>query len=63
MKRISVVIPVYNEENTIRDIIKLVDKAPLPKGYRKEIIIVDDASQDNTRAILKQIRNKNIILH
>ena len=46
---LSVVIPVYNEKDTILKIIERVRSVDLPK----EIIIVDDFSQDGTRAILQ----------
>jgi glycosyltransferase involved in cell wall biosynthesis len=49
--RISVVVPVYNEENTIREIIARIGKVQL----EKEIIIVDDFSSDGTREILKDL--------
>lgn len=46
---LSVVIPVYNERATIEQLIRLVQKVPIPK----EIILVDDFSSDGTRAILR----------
>lgn len=46
---LSIVIPVYNEAETIRTIIKAVRDAPIA---RKEIIVVDDMSTDGTREIL-----------
>jgi glycosyltransferase involved in cell wall biosynthesis len=46
---LSVIIPVYNEQNTIRELVTLVKKAN-PKD--KEIIIVDDCSTDDTGWIL-----------
>ena len=48
--KISVVIPCYNEESTIENIIDRVKKAP---GQNKEIIVVDDFSIDGTKEILK----------
>lgn len=48
--KLSVVIPCYNEEGTIRAIIDAVRASPCRPG---EIIIVDDCSCDNTRAILR----------
>ena len=48
---VSIVIPVYNEEATVASIIDLVLDTP----FRKEIIVVDDGSTDNTRAVLDQI--------
>ncbi len=47
---ISIVIPVYNERKTIRELVKRVKAAPRDK----EIIIVDDFSTDGTRQILKE---------
>jgi glycosyltransferase involved in cell wall biosynthesis len=48
--KLSVVIPCYNERNTIRAIIDAVRRAPVAD---KEIIVVDDCSHDGTRDILK----------
>ena len=54
--KISVVIPVYNEVNTILEILRRVKAVPLDK----EIIIIDDCSTDGTREILKKIEEKNV---
>lgn len=48
--RLSIIIPCYNEVNTIDAIIDAVNAAPYPN---KEIIIVDDCSKDGTRNKLK----------
>jgi len=50
-KKVSIVIPCFNESNSIKDIIKAVIDSPVPN---KEIIIVDDCSTDGTREILQQ---------
>jgi glycosyltransferase involved in cell wall biosynthesis len=49
--KLSVVIPVYNERQTIELLLKRVEAAP----YDKEIILVDDASTDGTREILQRL--------
>jgi len=49
--KLSIVIPVYNEVNTLREIISRIRSTP----FEKEIIIVDDYSTDGTREILKEI--------
>lgn len=61
IKTLSIVIPVYNEKNTIESIIEKVKKAKIGK-LKKQIIVVDDCSTDGTREILKKIqkRDKNI---
>jgi glycosyltransferase involved in cell wall biosynthesis len=48
--KLSVVIPCYNEQATIRSIVEAVRKSPYPD---KEIIIVDDCSTDGTRELLR----------
>jgi len=53
---ISVIIPVYNEKNTILEIIRRVKAVKIPK----EIIIVDDFSTDGTREVLRRINDKEI---
>lgn len=58
MKKLSVIIPVYNEKKTIIEAIKAVKNASLP-GYKKEIIVVDDGSTDGTRDLLKKISKKD----
>ena len=53
MKNVSIVIPVYNEEDTISQMIRSVLKQSVP-GWKKEVIVVDDFSSDNTRRELKK---------
>ena len=49
--KISIIIPCFNEENTIEDIIKRIIEQ---KEIDKEIIVIDDFSSDHTRKILKE---------
>ena len=60
--KLSIVIPVFNELSSIRTILDLVQKTPLPKGVEREIVVVDDCSTDGTRDILKTIKKKNITI-
>ena len=46
--KLSIVIPVYNEEKLIATTIERVVNAPLPEGMQRELVIVDDGSTDNT---------------
>lgn len=62
--KVSIVIPCYNEKNTIRNILETVKKVPIKN---KEIILVDDCSKDGTRDLLqtpafKKLANQ-IIFH
>ncbi len=52
--KLSIVIPVYNEERTIAEVIKEVTSVVIPE-VKKEIIVVNDASSDNTREILQKL--------
>jgi glycosyltransferase involved in cell wall biosynthesis len=54
MNTLSIVIPVYNEKATIRQILRDVGIAH-SSGLEKEIVLVDDFSTDGTREILKEI--------
>jgi len=49
---LSVIIPVYNEEKTLRTIVDRVRAVPI----RKEIVLVDDGSRDRSRQILEDLR-------
>ena len=55
--KLSVIIPYYNEKNTIRSVVNAVKNSPYP---HKEIIIVDDCSTDGTRDILKTEIEPNV---
>ncbi len=56
--KLSVVIPVYNEAGTIREIIERVLAVPL----QKEIIVVDDGSTDGTREILRRETRGGVVV-
>jgi glycosyltransferase involved in cell wall biosynthesis len=61
--RLSIIIPVYNEENTLQRIISRVKTARLPKGIQKEIVVVDDASTDKSKNILKKTKAIKVFQH
>lgn len=62
MKKLSIVIPIYNEKETLPEIIEKVEKANT-LGLEKEIVLVDDCSTDGTREILKNLENKYKVLY
>ena len=56
--KISIVIPVYNEEKTVQEMISKVRQIP----FEKEIIVVDDGSTDKTAEILHSLQGDTLIL-
>lgn len=53
-KKLSILVPVYNEAETIAEVLRRVEKSKTP-GLRKEIVVVDDASTDGTDKVLKRL--------
>jgi glycosyltransferase involved in cell wall biosynthesis len=51
---LSVVIPIYNEERTLRDLVARVCAVPV----RKELVLVDDCSTDGTRQVLRELEQR-----
>lgn len=62
MKKVSILIPVYNEIQSLEQLLQKVEEAPFA-GLEKEIILVDDFSTDGTRDILKNLENKYKVLY
>ena len=58
-QKLSIVIPVYNEEKTIHLILDKIKTVELIKNISKEIIVIDDCSTDNSLAVLKTYKDKN----
>lgn len=63
MQLLSIIIPVYNEENTITLILDKIKNIDLPKKIEKEVIIVNDCSTDNTSESIKNYITKNLDLN
>ena len=62
-KKISIIMPVYDEEKYIKEIIKRVITAKINYRLKKELIIINDGSVDKTLGILKKLKPKyNFIL-
>lgn len=58
-KLLSIIIPVYNEEKTIRLILDKVVDVDLSFGFQKEIILVNDASTDNSAQVIREYVGKH----
>jgi len=56
--KLSIIMPAYNEESTIHEIIRRVKAVDIPK----EIIVVDDASRDRTAALVEEMNDPDITL-
>ena len=54
MKRLSIVVPVFNERTTVEESLRRVSAAPTP-GYDKEVVVVDDGSTDGSGELLVRL--------
>ena len=55
MFKLSILIPAYNEESTLSNIVTKVQEVELVNGVGKEIIIINDCSSDSTYAVAKEL--------
>ncbi|BDD10354.1 glycosyl transferase [Fulvitalea axinellae] len=58
MKKISIVVPVYNEVNTVRGVLERLRDIPL-NGVSRQIIVVNDASSDGTDGVISKFLADN----
>lgn len=58
MAKLSVIIPVYNEEKTLREVINKIEKVNLVENLEKEIVLVEDASRDSTLRIIEEYEKR-----
>jgi glycosyltransferase involved in cell wall biosynthesis len=65
IRKLSVVVPVFNERNTLVEIVRRMRAVELPDNIEREIIVVDDGSDDGTRDVLKQLGDSTVrvIMH
>jgi glycosyltransferase involved in cell wall biosynthesis len=62
-KKVTILVPVYNEERTIREVLDKIKRAPLPHGLEREIVVIDDGSCDGSREKLSGISGIRILSH
>ena len=53
-KTLSILVPAYNEENTIVELLEVLLNLDLKHSINKEVIVVDDGSSDNTVNLIEQ---------
>ena len=56
---ISIVIPLFNEEQSLPELCRWIDKVMLKHSYTYELLLIDDGSKDSSWNIIKQISQKN----
>lgn len=56
--KLTILIPAFNEEQTIYSILEQVTTTPLPQGIDREVIVVDDCSQDMTQVCVQNFMNQ-----
>lgn len=59
MQKLSIIIPVYNEQATIYDVLVKVNDVELSNGIQKEIIVVNDKSSDNSAKEIQRYLDDN----
>ena len=59
VQRLSILIPCYNEQQMVADVLKMVSNAQMMDQVQKEVIIIDDGSSDNTPACIQQFIKEN----
>ena len=60
-RKLSVVVPVFNERNTLVELLRRVRSVDLPGDIEREIVVVDDGSSDGTRDVLNQLSDSVVL--
>ena len=65
LRKLTIVVPVFNERNTLVEILRRMRAVELPDSVEREIIVVDDGSDDGTRDVLRQLGDSTVrvIMH
>jgi glycosyltransferase involved in cell wall biosynthesis len=60
IRKLSVIVPVFNERTTLVEALRRMRTVELPDGIEREIIVVDDGSDDGTRDVLRQLCDSTV---
>ncbi len=60
IRKLSVIVPVFNERNTVVEVLRRMRAVELPDGIEREIIVIDDGSTDGTRDVLRQLGDSTV---
>jgi len=55
---ISVIVPLYNEEESLPELMEWIDRVMQEHGYRYEVIMVDDGSSDRSWTVVRELASK-----
>ena len=59
MSKLSIIIPIYNEEKTLEEVVDKVEKVNLIGNLEKEIVLIEDASKDLTGELVKKYEGRD----
>lgn len=59
IKKLSIIIPAFNEEKTIKEVLEIISNLVLVHGIQKEIIVVNDFSTDKTADLIESFQKEN----
>ena len=60
LRKLSVIVPVFNERTTLVEALRRMRTVELPDGIEREIIVVDDGSDDGSRDVLRQLGDSTV---
>jgi len=60
MKKLSILIPVYNEDETIFKVLQIINELELIDDIEKEVIIINDSSNDNSKSEIEQFLKADV---
>ena len=64
MLTVSIIMPVFNEERTLKSILELVAKQQFDSfQIKREVLVIDNGSQDNSRSIIEEFCSQNEDFH